>query len=116
MNKYPTFSNPTDAEQLSGERLDATIYSSLARYLSERQDAAIRQAINNHLGRKDWSIEEVKSRLALYGYQGSDRQTITMDGEPIMSIGSVEMNTEERGRPTFLRATRGFKILNETNA
>jgi hypothetical protein len=116
MNKYPTFSKPTDTEQLSGKGLDATICSSLARYLSEQQDAAIRQAINNHLGREDWSLEEVKPRLALCSYQGSEIQTITMDGEPIMSIGPVKMNTEERGRSTFLRATRGYKILNETNA
>ena len=116
MNKYPTFSKPTDAEQLSGKGLDATICSSLARHLSEQQDAGIRQAINNHLGWEDWSLEEVKPRLALCSYQGSELQTITMDGEPIMSIGPVEMNTEERGRSTFLRATRGYKILNETNA
>ena len=29
MNKYPTFSKPTDAEQLSGKGLDATICSLL---------------------------------------------------------------------------------------
>ena len=115
MDKYPTFLKPTDAEQLSGKGLDETICLSLARHLSEQQDAAIRQAINNHLKREDWSLEEVKPRLALCSYQGSEIQTITMDGEPIMSIGQVEMNTEERGRSTFLRATRGYKILNETN-
>jgi hypothetical protein len=84
--------------------------------MSEQQDAAIRQAINNHLGREDWSNEEVIPRLALRIYKGSGLQTITMDSEPIMSIGPVEMDTEERGRSTFLRATRRCKIINETNS
>jgi hypothetical protein len=106
----------TDKQNTPASGLHEPTCSALARHLNEQQDAAIRQAINNHLRREDWSLEKVKTRLALCSYQGSDLQTITMDGEPIMSIGPVEINTEKRGRSTFLRVTRGYRVLNEPNA
>ena len=92
-----------------------SLCSTLDRHLSVQQDAAIRQAINNHLGREDWSIEEVKPRLKLHIYQESNQQILTMDDESILVIGPVKMNVEKRGRSTFLQATRGYKIFNETN-
>jgi len=53
-----------------------TICSSLANHLEKQQDAAIRRAINTHLGREDWTIEEVMSRLMMCSYSGSDMQTV----------------------------------------
>lgn len=85
----------------------------IARHLNEKQDAAIRQAINNHIGREDWTINEVISRLAINTCPETEMQTILMDGTTIMSIGPVEMHHDEIGRSTFLRATQKFKILNE---
>lgn len=90
-----------------------TICSSLANRLGEQQEAALRRAINNHLGREDWTMEEVKSRLTACIYR--EMKTITMDGEPIMIIGPVETNTDERGSSAFFRASRRYKILNEEN-
>ena len=90
------------------------ICSSLARYMSAKQDEAIRRAINNHLGHDQWRIDEVMPRLTLCSYPDSEIQTITMDGIPIMRIGPVTTSNEEKGRASYLRATRGYQILNDS--
>ncbi len=93
--------------------ITTAIYSSLASRLGEQQDAAIRRAINNHLGREDWTFKEVKSRLKECIYR--EMKTIMMDGEPIMIMGPVETSIDERGKSSFLQASRGYKILNNEN-
>ena len=87
----------------------------MARHLSEQQDAAIKKAISNHVGREDWHFKDVRHRLVLNSFPDRDLKVITMDGEPILSLGPVECDYDIRGRSSFLRATRGYKILNEKN-
>lgn len=89
------------------------IYSSLANRIGGQQDAAIRRAINNHLGREDWTIEEVGPRVKACIYR--EMKTIMMDGEPIMIMGPVETSMDERGVSSFLQASRGYRILNDEN-
>lgn len=89
--------------------------SELARQMARLQDDVLRKAISNHLGRDDWKIQEVAHRLRLEMYAGSDMQRVVMDNEPILAIGPIELNREEKGHSSFLNASRGYKILNEPN-
>lgn len=98
---------------LDTNEITTAIYSSLANRLGEQQNAAIRRAINNHLGREDWTFEEVRPRLKACVYR--EMKTIMMDGEPIMIMGPVETSMDERWVSSFLQASRGYRILNDEN-
>jgi hypothetical protein len=89
------------------------ISSKLVQYVVGELDKVTRQAITNHIGREDWTFEEVAPRCALCAYEGSLIQTLTMDGEPILSIAQAETLIEQRELSTFACVTYKYKILNE---
>jgi len=89
------------------------ISATLAQHVVAHLDNVTRQAITNHIGREDWTFEEVAPRCAVCTYTGSLIQTLTMDGEPILSIAQAETLIEQRDLSTFACATYKYKILNE---
>ena len=89
------------------------ILFSLSRHMAEQKDAVIRKAVNNHLGREDWTIEEVVPRLLSVYDPAFNITTVTMDEQPILTFGEMESGTEWRGDSQYFRATQGYNILNE---
>ena len=98
----PEFQNPMD-----------DVINRLSRHMAEQKDAVIRKAVNNHLGREDWTIEEVVPRLLSVYDPAFNITTVTMDEQPILTFGEMESGTEWRGDSQYFRATQGYNILNE---
>lgn len=88
------------------------IMADLARHLAKQQDEKIREAINNHVGHKNWTIEEIAPRLKRETYPDGTITRITMDGEPIFAFGKVVLEPKKEGDATMMHASVGYKVLN----
>jgi hypothetical protein len=97
------------------DQTTASIARDLAKKQAEHQDKLIRQAINNHLGREDWALDEVLPHMRLVTSDDSDLQAIEYDSTCIMVIGPVESTMEETKGKTQFITSRRYKILNEPN-
>ena len=74
------------------------IMANLARHLAKQQDEKIREAINNHVGHKNWTIEKIASQLRRETYPNGTITTITMDGVPIFVFGKVVLEPKKRAK------------------
>lgn len=105
-----SFNIPNNVPALTDLRDQAESMSSQLRgFISSMRESLIREAINNHLGVDDWTVEEVMPRLSMVINDFHGMRTIVMDGHPIATIGQVNLVTES-GK-TFIRLEQSVKAL-----
>lgn len=105
-NNIPTLTDFRDQEE--------SILSQLRGFINSKSEHAIREAITNHLGTDEWTLEDVMPRLstAINEFQGA--RTIAMDGRPILYIGPFELVTGDVGNSIYAKLP--FSIISKPKA
>ena len=69
-------------------------------------DDELRRAINAHLGRDDWQLEQLRGHLVSVGEHLSAWTTYYYDGEALLQVGPVRIEHHDPRRPHFIIFTR----------
>jgi hypothetical protein len=105
-----TSENTTSTEKPPSESDTVTCYESLAQGMAEKTDKSIAEAITSSIG-DGWNIAELKGRLGIVRLRNAPKETLTLDGKPIMELYPVELTTEQRGSSTVITAAQNYRTL-----
>ena len=102
---------PKNSDEASpGRFATAACYESLAQGMAEKTDKSIAEAITSSIG-DGWNIAELKGRLGIVRLRNAPKETLTLDGKPIMELYPVELTTEQRGSSTVITAAQNYRTL-----
>lgn len=103
------FKDPAGLPELLSQDSFHRVCRDLAIQMARKLDEVIREAINNHLGREDWALEEVRPRLEQVIDADGQTETICMDGEPIFRKRPLSTKSEDGRYVAEMR----YAILNK---
>lgn len=107
-----SFNDPNKTLVLTDIRNQAESMSSqLSGFIRSKSESAIREAITNHLGTDEWTVEDAMPRLSMAINEFQGVHTIAMDGRPILYIDPFELVTGDVENSIYAKLS--FRILSK---
>lgn len=81
----------------------------LAQMAAEEFDRVIERALDAHIGRGEWHVENLRGRLTRVSVRGQDFETYCCDGVPLVRVWPLELVWSPDGRT--VSTTRRYSYL-----
>lgn len=106
-------------EDLKAEQADTAdaiqrAHEALARQAAAQKEAMFVTAVDNALGKGNWTMDSLHNRIMRQTYGASDIEVVELDGKPILQYGPLKVEPvrdPETGSET-LHASQYIEILN----
>lgn len=97
-----------EAADLKGSTL-----SDLAKNVAMQTDAALREALDRHIGSKDWKLEDVAGRATCCHHRDG-REVFYLDGVAILEVLPPVLEDRIEGENTVLRLSRKYRHITQS--
>jgi hypothetical protein len=115
-NKLPMFRVPENLSEYQVAALNEEyLVKKAANHLAQQYDAILREAITAFIG-PDWNLDQLQGRIQSVSRDGDPRETICLDGRPILELYPVETENKNDGVKSFMVFSRRYRMLVSSRA